>query len=124
MDISSVSAILSSIKTATDIAKIIKSSDTSLEKAEVKLKLAELISALADAKIQVSEIQDEILQRESTIRSLHEQLATREKLAWEPPYYWIVENGQKDGPFCQHCYDKEKRNYSAKNCLTRFLGVF
>jgi len=108
MDIAGISAILSSIKTATDIAKLIKSTDVSLEKAEYKLKLAELISALADAKIQVTEIQEEIAKKESEIQTLKEHLHVKQNLKWEHPYYWLEDSEKKDGPFCQNCYDKNK----------------
>ena len=108
MDISSISAALSSIKTATDIAKLIKDSDVSLEKAETKLKLAELISALADAKIEIAEIQQTLVEKDAEIRAARDQLAVKGKLQWQSPYYWLIEGTQKDGPFCQHCYDKNK----------------
>ena len=103
-----ISAALSSIKTATDIAKLIKESDVSLEKAESKLKLAELISALADAKMQIAEIQQVLIEKDGEIRVATEQLAVKEKLQWEKPYYWLIEGTRKEGPFCQHCYDKNK----------------
>jgi ribosomal protein L37AE/L43A len=106
MDIGSISALFSSLKTATDIAKIIKESDVSLEKAESKLKLAKLISTLADAKIEVTEIQQVLLDKDAELRKLKDQLEVRAKLEWEKPYYWLVEDSQKEGPFCQHCYDK------------------
>jgi hypothetical protein len=66
----SVSTLLGSIKTATEIAKLIKDSDVSLEKAETKLKLAELISALADAKIEVMEVQQALLDKDAEVRGL------------------------------------------------------
>ena len=69
MDIAALSALLGSLKTATDIARFIKDSDLSLEKAETKLKLAELISALADAKIEAAKIQQLLLERAANIRS-------------------------------------------------------
>lgn len=109
MDITSISAALGSIKTATDIAKLIKESDVSLEKAESKLKLADLISALADAKIQIADIQQVIIEKDAEIRTATEQLAVKEKLQWEQPYYWLIEGTRKEGPFCQHCYDKNKQ---------------
>jgi hypothetical protein len=56
--IASIAAILSSIKTATDIAKFLRESDLSLQRAELKLKLADLVSALAEAKIELTEIQE------------------------------------------------------------------
>lgn len=106
MDMTSISAVLSSIKTATDIAKVIKESDASLEKAESKLKLAELISALADAKIQIADIQQVLMEKDAELRSATEQLVVKEKLHWESPYYWLLEGTRKEGPYCQHCYDK------------------
>ena len=48
-DIATIAAALGSLKTATDIAKLIKDSGSSLEQAEVKLQIAELISSLAEA---------------------------------------------------------------------------
>jgi hypothetical protein len=106
MDMTSISTVLSSIKTAADIAKLIKDSDISLEKAETKLKLAELISALADAKIQITEIQQTLIEKDAEIREVKAQLTIKGKLQWEQPYYWLIDGARKDGPFCQHCSDK------------------
>jgi len=108
-DISTISAILGSVKTATEIAKLIKDSDLSLEKAEMKLKLAELISALADAKMEISEIQELILQKDQKIRQLKESINTQENMIFEKPYYWRIDGTEKVGPFCQHCYDKDRK---------------
>jgi hypothetical protein len=106
MDLTIVSTLLGSIKTATEIAKLIKDSEMSLEKAEIKLKLAELISALADAKIEVTEVQQALHDKDSEIRKLQEQFKLKQKLQWQQPYYWLMEDSNKSGPFCQHCYDK------------------
>ena len=70
MDLASVSTLLSSINTASGIAKLIKESDVSLEKAETKLKLADLISALADARVEVSEIQQTLVDKDAQINKL------------------------------------------------------
>jgi hypothetical protein len=105
MDIPTIAAILGSIKSATDIAKLLKETDVSLKKAEVKLKLADLISTLADAKIEIAEVQDLLREKDTKIRELEEALAVKAKLAYEAPYYWLVQGGEKDGPFCQQCHD-------------------
>jgi hypothetical protein len=55
-DIALISAILNSVKTATDITKFLRESDMSIEKAEIKLKLADLVGALVDAKIQLTDV--------------------------------------------------------------------
>jgi len=108
MDISTISTALGSLKTATDIAKFIFDSGISLEKAESKLKFAELISALADAKIQISDIQLAMLEKDNEIRSLKAQQELQTSLRWEDPYYWRMNGDLKDGPFCQPCFDKDK----------------
>jgi hypothetical protein len=106
MDISAISAVLGSIKTATDIAKLIKDSGISLKDAETKLKLAELISALADAKIEIAEVEQTLINKDSELRKLQDQLEIKGKIHWEPPYYWVIDNDKKEGPYCQQCYDK------------------
>ena len=50
-DIATIAAALNSLKTATDIVKFIRESDLSIERAELKLKLADLVGALAEAKL-------------------------------------------------------------------------
>ena len=89
MDIAAISTLLGSIKTATEIAKVIKETDLSLETAETKLKLADLISALADARIEVTEIQQSLAERESEIRTLKASIEIKERLKWQDPCYWL-----------------------------------
>lgn len=105
MDITTVTTLLGSIKTATEIAKLIKDSDLSLEKAETKLKLAELIGALADAKLEGAELQQTLSDKDSRIQQLEKQLQVREQLTWQQPSYWLKTDAGTDGPFCQQCYD-------------------
>jgi len=112
-DISSITSIYSGIKTALGIAKFLNNSDFSLEKAEMKLKIAELIEALADTKIQ---IQNVITEKDEKIKELTKALEIKGKLRYEPPYYWLDEANSKEGPYCQLCYDKERK-------LIRLQGV-
>jgi len=107
--LSAIAAALSSIKAATDIAKLIKGSSTSLEQAEIKLKLAELVSALADAKIEIAQIQEVLLEKDGRIKDLQESLDVRQRLTWEQPYYWLDNNGVKVGPYCQQCSDNDRK---------------
>ncbi|MGI3026535.1 hypothetical protein ACRTC8_17550 [Vibrio cholerae] len=104
-DIAVISAALGSLKTAHELAKIIKTSGDSLEKAEIKFQLAELISALAEAKIELADIQSTIIQKDEQIKEQQCQLSEREKLEYEAPYYWRIDGDKKDGPFCQKCCD-------------------
>ncbi len=108
MDMSAISAILGSIKTASDLAKLIKDSGISLQEAEGKMKLADLISALADAKIEMASVQQVLIEKDSEIHKLQEKLEIKKKLYWARPYYWLIDGDKKDGPYCQQCYDKNK----------------
>ncbi len=104
-DIASISSILGCVKTATEIAKLLKDSDLSLEKAEMKLKLADLISALADARIETAEIQSLIAAKDERIAELLAAIETKHNIKYEKPYYWLGEGQERDGPFCQRCFD-------------------
>ena len=108
-DLTTITAALSSIKTATDIARLIKDSGTSLEKAEIKLQTAELIGALADAKIEIATIQTDMLEKDQAITDLSNQLQIKKSVTWDKPYYWVEKGEKKDGPFCQHCYDVDNK---------------
>lgn len=100
---------LASIKTAVDLAKILKNSSKTLSEAEQKLKLADIISALADTKLELSEIQSLLAEKNLKITELNQALNQKESVVYDPPYYWAVTDGKKDGPFCQRCYDDESK---------------
>ncbi|HFQ5236673.1 MULTISPECIES: hypothetical protein [Vibrio harveyi group] len=108
-DIATISALLGSIKTATELAKVIKDSGSTLEQAEIKMQFAELISALADAKMELADLQTELADKDKEIKQLESTLAKRKSVVWEKPYYWVSENGENDGPFCAQCYDSTEK---------------
>ena len=108
MDIPTIAAVLTSIKSATDIAKLLKETNLSLEIAEVKLKLADLISTLADAKMEIAGVQDLLREKDTKIHKLEKALlAVKENLVYDAPFYWHVQGDMRDGPFCQQCYDAD-----------------
>jgi hypothetical protein len=109
MDIAAISSLLSSLKTATDIAKFIRESDVSLERAELKLKLAELVEALANAKLDAAGVQQAILDRDESIRELREAMKVRADLKWVQPCYYLTNAQGVDEPFCQNCYDSSAK---------------
>jgi uncharacterized protein YfcZ (UPF0381/DUF406 family) len=108
MDIGTIGTLLSSVKTASEIAKLIKDSGLSLEKAEAKMKLAELISSLADVKSEAAEIQQSILDKDARIRELEGEAKVRNELKWREPCYFLPNSEGIEEPFCQHCYDSSK----------------
>jgi hypothetical protein len=122
-DMASISVVVSSIKTAADIAKLLRETDVSLEKAETKLKLAELVGALADAKLDLAEVQNLLLDKDKKIMTLEQTLHTRKNVLWESPWYWSVDGGKKNGPFYQQCYDKELKLIRLQDYRNGYGGV-
>lgn len=110
-DIASISSALSSIKTASEIVKMIRESDVSLEKAEMKLKLADLMGSLADTKINLSAIQDELRERDKRISELEEALELKGKIIrHNEVYYFENDQGQPSGdPLCPNCFEANSK---------------
>jgi hypothetical protein len=106
-DISTIATFLGSLKTATELAKSIKGANLSLEKAETKLEMAELISALADARIQAAEIQELLIEKENKIAGLKKAFELKSQLIRHgDAYYEISETREPKGdPFCSHCWE-------------------
>ena len=106
-DIATISAITSSVKTAIDIAKAIKDADVSLEKAEQKLRIAELVSALADTKLASAEVLELLQRKNAEIEDLKGKLKFSDKLVRvREAYYEVDEAGTPAGdPYCSHCWE-------------------
>ena len=74
-DIAALASVLGSIKTATEIAQLLRSGTLSLEQAEAKLKLADLIGALDDVKLEMASVLDLVAEKDAQIRALEEAAA-------------------------------------------------
>lgn len=112
-DITVITSVITSLKAATDIAKFIRESDFSIEKAELKLKLAELMSSLADAKIQMAEVQDVIADSEKRIRELEDAFQSKDEvIKLRDAYYETDDEGIPHGePYCAHCWEVIHKKY-------------
>lgn len=110
-DLTTISTILSSVKAATEIAKLIKDSDLSLEKAEMKLKVADLISSLADAKIATAEINEIIRKKDDRIKELEEAFVFKSEIVrYRDAYYQTEEEGIPCGdPYCPNCWETSNK---------------
>lgn len=108
-----ISSLLTSVKTATEITKILRESDLSLEKAEIKLKLADLVVALADTKMQLSDVQGLLKDKDKKISELEEAFSIKHQLVrpkHHDAYYKINENGEPTGtPYCLRCWENDHK---------------
>lgn len=115
-----ISSILGSVKTATEITKLLRDSDLSLEKAEVKLKLADLVVALADTKMQLADVQELLREKDQKIAELEDAFKIKGQIVCPKhydAYYQTDENGDPKGnPFCLGCWEnKQKLNRLVKS---------
>lgn len=108
MPVASIVSALSGIKAATDIAKLIKDAGVTLEAADHKLQIAELVGALADSKMALVEIQDLLRDKDDQINSLKDSLKTKLTLIrHNDAYYEKDEHGKASGsPYCSPCFEK------------------
>ena len=94
---------VTSIKAAWNLAKAIKTSADAIDDAQIKLQIAELISALADAKIEAAENAEKISELESLLKN-------KSKMIFQGRlYYRVLDDDMKEGPFCPTCYDKDEK---------------
>ena len=131
--ITAIATALSSIKTATEIAQLLKTSDDAYLKAELKLRMAELMVALADTKIAISELKDVLQKKDEEIALLISKSKEVNSLVFiEPIYRKRLENGELEGCYCQRCYDVDKKivrlidyrndSYYCNECKTTYRG--
>lgn len=55
----------------------------------------------------VMELLEERNELEAQNSSLKQAADVAAKVKYEAPFYWLIDAGRRDGPFCQHCWDKD-----------------
>lgn len=102
---------ITAVKTAVELAKLIHDSGTSLEKAELKYKLAGLTSALADVQIRLVGVQEDVTARDRRIAELDAAFAAKDLIArTNDAYYRVGQDGRPHGdPACLRCWEVDHR---------------
>ena len=103
---------VSGIKAAWDIAKAVKLSTDAIDDAQVKLQMAELIAALADARVQAADSTERIAELENLLK-------VKQEFQFDGEVYFQVneEANTKSGPWCPTCFDA--RNLQIRLQLAR-----
>ena len=70
------------------------------------LEAQEQIMKLREAAI---ELQEENLQLREENKKLREEKELSTNLQFEGSVYWLLKDGQRQGPFCTACYDEHRR---------------
>jgi hypothetical protein len=74
-----------------------------------KVQNIELYEKLVSFQSDMFALQEENRNLKDSIRQLQDQLNLKARVFWERPFYWVNKEGQKDGPFCQKCYDSDNK---------------
>ena len=108
-DLALFGAALTSLKTATEIAKTLPDNDLAVEKAEFKLKLADIIGALADARVELAELQETVSAKDARIVHLEQAFAAKDSLVrYRDAMYRVGADGQRTGqPLCLRCWEAD-----------------
>lgn len=118
---------LTSLRTASDMLKTLRSVEGTFEKADLKMKIGDLAEALAEARIAVLEAQDEIRTLQERIATLESAASSRAGLVQRDQVYWFMSSeGQESGPFCPRCfeYDQKRMPLSRLHSAMRVAGQY
>lgn len=103
-DLASIGAVLSSLKHASDLARLVRDSGVTLADAESRLKLAEVIGSLADAKMGIADLKSALDEKDAEIARMKRALTNQSELKHDGVFY------RKEGdptPFCPRCWEKD-----------------
>ena len=116
-DISTIAALLGSVKTATDIVRFLRDSDFSLQGAELKLKLAELLGTLADAKLELAAVQETLAEKDKRIGELEDSFQRKDDLTRQNDAYYAKDSeGKPIGvPYCLRCWESDHKQRQLVN---------
>src|SRR5688572_29585597 len=107
-DVAALTAIGSNIKVAFDLGKLILDAKGQLDTAQLTLRLAEMISALAIARMELADVQEELLSKDARIRELESALDARATVVRQyDAYYAMNADGKPTGqPYCMACWER------------------
>ncbi|SME96610.1 hypothetical protein [Desulfovibrio gilichinskyi] len=117
------------IKTAIDITKKISEVSDAIKQADLKLQLANLIEALADAKIQFADVKDVLLEKDNKIKELEDRLKRDSELTFNENYgVYETEIEGKFVRYCLKCHTEgkyiplqvEDRRFTCNNCNQQY----
>ena len=101
--VESIGAALQFIRSATDVAKAVLGAKAALTEAELKMRIAELLEALTNARVSILDAQTEIDGLQQTL--LRRSAEARERLVTRDNVYFFRDGEGEAGPYCPRCYE-------------------
>lgn len=74
-----------------------------------KLGNIELYRKIVELEGQIIELTRENHALSEQVGELQRQLSMKGQLQYEEKMYWLVDGERKDGPYCQRCYDVDRK---------------
>ena len=99
------------VKVAFDVGKAILAAKEQMNTAELKLRLADMMSALAEAKVHVAEAQDELRAQDHKISELEAAFRKKGDVTRDhDAYYEKGADGLSTGePYCMVCWERDHK---------------
>ncbi|TOG37424.1 hypothetical protein CGJ05_22765, partial [Vibrio parahaemolyticus] len=137
MDIATITSAYTAIKNIKEISKL--ALDTKID-SEVSEKIQASIERLGEVQDTLFYIREELLTQQEEKEKLKKELAAAkaelekiESVVYRAPSYWVVkDNHADDGPFCQPCFDDERKLirlqggnndlWNCRKCQNNFKG--
>lgn len=99
-------AIGAGLTTAFNIAKAVVSADRAIDKAELKLRMSELMVALAESRQELIDARSTAQVLEARLRQLESNAALVATLRHKAPFYFAEGDAT---PYCARCVEVERR---------------
>lgn len=69
----------------------------------------ELYRKILDLQAEALDLVEQIRQKDEVIKDLQEKLAIQGQMKYEAPFYWRIDGDARDGPYCQQCWDNNRK---------------
>jgi len=105
--------ILALVNVALGSAKELKKWSDTIQDLEVKMLVSNLLSEIADIKVECATLKTESIKYEEKITELQRQLTVKESVEYDDKrykygFYYSKEDVEKNQPYCPRCYEKDK----------------
>ena len=104
--LTTISTILTSLKTATDIASFFRTTDIDFTEADFKLQIADLLLSLADVKASMAYLKEIVEEKQQRINELEDIVHKIDTLNYKEELYYQEGDLQ---PFCPRCFEADKK---------------
>ncbi|MBP7074628.1 MAG: hypothetical protein KBA81_04510 [Rhabdochlamydiaceae bacterium] len=104
-----ISSAAAALKATIGIVSTLSETFKKLGKIAKKSEFIEIQEKLLAVKAQLLEHREKLQGIEQENQELKHKLKLSEELNFESPYYWLIKGSDREGPFCQRCYDIDSK---------------